>query len=71
VAFEHVAKLGGALDQAVNRYNEFVGSYQSRLEPTFRRFEAAGVKSPKELAGVEPVVVMAREVEALEGQPAK
>lgn len=65
-AFTYIAKLGSALDQAVNRYNEFVGSYQSRLEPTFRRFEAAGVKSAKELAGVEPVVVRAREVEAAE-----
>lgn len=60
VAFSYVAKLGGALETAVNRYNEFIGSYQSRLEPTLRRFEEAGARSGKDLADLPEVTVRPR-----------
>lgn len=64
-AMEHVAKLGRALDGAVDCYNRFVGSYQTRLEPTLRRFDAAGVKGAKELPGVEPLTVRSRELDGV------
>lgn len=63
-AFGHLAKLGKALEGVVEKYNDYVGSYQGRLEPTLRRFEDAGVKSGKELADVSTVTVRARLVEA-------
>jgi len=47
VAFEKIADLGGALERSVAKYNEFVGSYESRLEPTLRKFEEAGARSGK------------------------
>lgn len=64
-AMEHVARLGRSLDGAVDCYNRFVGSYQSRLEPTLRRFDAAGAKGAKELPEIETLTVRAREVEGL------
>jgi hypothetical protein len=48
------------LTKAVDRYNSFVGSYVSRLEPTLKKFEEAGVKGPKELAEIVPVDVQTR-----------
>ncbi|MHA7813412.1 MAG: DNA recombination protein RmuC [Phycisphaerales bacterium] len=49
-AFEHAGKLGDSIRQAVERYNRLVGSIDSRMVPTLRKFEDAGAKSGKELA---------------------
>lgn len=60
VVSEHVGKMGGALEQAVRRFNDLVGSYQSRLEPTLRKFEEVGAKSARELTDVAEVSVSPR-----------
>jgi DNA recombination protein RmuC len=60
VVTEHLARMGGSLEQAVKRFNDLVASYQSRLEPTLRRFEEAGAKSAKELAAVEAITIAPR-----------
>jgi DNA recombination protein RmuC len=39
----HGAGVGKALTQAVERYNQVVGSLESRVLPQARRFEALGV----------------------------
>lgn len=49
VAMGHAAKLGKSLSSAVESYNDFVGSYEKRLEPVMRKFEESGVKSSKDL----------------------
>ncbi len=59
-AMGHAAKVGRALNGAVDSYNDFVGSYERRLEPVMRKFEEGGVKSGKELPGGEGVGVRAR-----------
>ncbi|MGV6814228.1 MAG: DNA recombination protein RmuC [Phycisphaerales bacterium] len=51
-AFEHAGKLGDSIRQSVERYNRLVGSIDSRMMPTLKKFEAAGAKSGKGL--VEP-----------------
>ena len=51
-AFEHAGKLGDSIRQAVDRYNKLVGSIDTRMVPTLRKFEDAGAKSGKTL--VEP-----------------
>ncbi len=51
-AFEHAGKLGDSIRQSVERYNRLVGSIDSRMMPTLRKFEEAGAKSGKAL--VEP-----------------
>lgn len=60
VAFEHAERLGSALNQAVERFNEFAGSYQKRLEPTLRRFAEQGAGSGREVPELEPLSVRAR-----------
>jgi len=47
--FDHAQKLGRALSQAVERYNDFQGSYERRLQPVLTRFAEAGVRAPKEV----------------------
>lgn len=64
VAFEKVSKLGKALESAVDHYNGFVGSYESRLEPSLRKLEEAGVKSARELPSPPLVTVKTRSVAA-------
>ncbi len=49
VAYTHIVKVGENLGKAVDAYNQFVGSYEKRLEPTLRKFEQEGAKSSKEL----------------------
>jgi len=49
VAFAHIEDVGSALDRATRKYNDAVGSIQSRLMPTLRRFEESGAKSAKTL----------------------
>ncbi len=48
-AFEHAGKLGDSIRQAVDRYNKLVGSIDTRMVPTLRKFEDAGAKSGKTL----------------------
>ena len=49
---ERATKIGSSLEQARKSYNEFVGSVQSRLVPTLRRFEERGARSSNDL--IEP-----------------
>jgi len=49
VAIEFIDKLGRSLGSATEHYNSFIRSYESRLEPTLKRFEDSGAKSAKEL----------------------
>jgi len=54
-AFEHAGKLGDSIRMSVDRYNKLVGSIDTRMMPTLRKFEEVGAKSTKGL--VEPKVV--------------
>jgi DNA recombination protein RmuC len=54
-AMDFVAKLGTNLQKANEAYNDFVGSYQTRLEPTLRKFQEGGATSGKELPTLTPI----------------
>lgn len=54
-AFEHAGKLGDSIRQSVERYNRLVGSIDSRLTPTLKKFEDAGARSGKALTELKPV----------------
>lgn len=57
---EHLAGLGKAINQAAGKFNDLVGSYEHRLEPTLRKFEEAGVKGAKDLPEIEIVSTRTR-----------
>jgi DNA recombination protein RmuC len=62
-----MATLGSRLNGAVRAYNETVGSYETRVLPSARRFEEHGASAPgRELAELEQVTVSARAVHAAE-----
>lgn len=52
---DHVQGVGKALDTAVSRYNESVGSFESRVLVQARRFKDLGISSSKELGDAGPV----------------
>jgi DNA recombination protein RmuC len=62
-----LATVGSRLNSTVRAYNDAVGSYESRVLPSARRFADHGaVAGGKELDEVEPVTVSARSVHAAE-----
>jgi DNA recombination protein RmuC len=61
---KHIAKLGRSLDGAVGAYNETVGSLESRVLVTARKFETHGV--PGEAPPVAPIERQSRPLQALE-----
>ncbi|MEL7473420.1 MAG: DNA recombination protein RmuC [Planctomycetota bacterium] len=66
VAFGHANKLGDTLRKAVEHYNKFTGSVDSRLMPTLKKFEETGAKGKKSLEQPSEVVVAPRLLESAE-----
>jgi DNA recombination protein RmuC len=67
----HVEKLGGSLDSAVKHYNKAVGSLDTRVLVTTRKFKELGADSAKELPAegeVKLVESSVREVKAVEAE---
>lgn len=58
-ALSHVDRLGDALNKAVGHFNAFVGSYESRLEPTLRTFQQLGGHA-KTLPELGPLAITTR-----------
>ncbi len=56
----HYADIGRHLDRAVNRYNDGVGSLESRVLTQARRFPELGVLTTKELPQTQPVETSTR-----------
>ena len=56
------AALGRNLDQTVRAYNETVGTLESRVLPSGRKFPGLGVSSPKEIPLLSPIEVEPREL---------
>lgn len=72
-ALGHASELGGALRTAVGRYNKFVGSMESRLLPTLRRFEERGGTSGNKLQDPDRIddVIRPTAVRKVKSKPAK
>jgi len=68
VAFEHAGKLGDSIRQSVERYNRLVGSIDTRLVPTLKKFEESGAKSGKALVEPKPLEASLRQFSLGEGE---
>ncbi len=60
-----VARVGRSLGSAAGAYNELVGSLDSRLMPTLRKFEERDAKSSEKIADPAPVEMTIRQVRSL------
>jgi DNA recombination protein RmuC len=63
VVFEHAEKLGGSIRQSVERFNGLVGSMQSRLLPTMRKFEASGIESGRPVVEPTPLEAQPKQIQ--------
>jgi DNA recombination protein RmuC len=67
----HAASVGKALDAAVSRYNQFVGSLETQVMTQARRFEELKVDHEgKEIPALEPVELATRPLTKFEDAPA-
>ena len=65
---DHFAKVGRGLETAVRSYNEAVGSFETRVLPSARRFKEHGVAPTAELSALPVVERSVRPVSAPELQ---
>ena len=67
----HASSVGKALEAAVTRYNQFVGSLESQVMTQARRFEELKVDHEgRDIPVLEPIEVAARPLSKLEETPA-
>jgi len=62
----HFGNLGRRLSKAVEAFNDTLGSLETRVLPTARRFPELGISSKHELAPVEPIDLAVRAATAAE-----
>jgi len=62
----HFDSVGTALGRAVNAYNSFVGSMETRVLPSARRFRDLGAASGDEIAPLVPIDQAPRQLDAPE-----
>ncbi len=61
---EHVARVGRGLETAVDAYNKAVGSLETRLLPSARKFNELGVGGGKEIPPLDPIAQVPRSLPA-------
>ena len=64
------AEMGRALNRAVERYNDGVGSLESRVLVSARRFPELGVQTTKELPEAQPIETTVRAMQSVNGDDA-
>ncbi len=60
----HIARVGGSLRSAVSSYNSAVGSFDSRVAVSARRFRELGVPATDEIPELERIDIDVREITA-------
>jgi len=63
---EHLSKLGRSLNSSVETFNKAVGSFDTRILPSARKFTEMGIKTRKEIPDPEQIEHTARSIEAPE-----
>lgn len=59
---EHITSIGSGLEKANTAYNQAVGSIESRILPSARRFKELGAASGSDIATIEPVDTQPRQL---------
>ncbi len=59
---EHLGRLGKGLESSVSHFNKAVGTFDTRVLPSMRRFNEMGISAKKELADVAQIEIAARDV---------
>ena len=67
---EHLSRLGRSLDNSVDAFNKAIGSYDTRILPSARKFTEMGVMAKKDPPVLEPIERTTRQVETPEALPA-
>jgi DNA recombination protein RmuC len=67
---KHLDDLGRALGKAIHSYNASVGSLESRVLVTARRFQELGVPVKEEIKLLEPLEVTPRHLTGMPGEDA-
>lgn len=67
---EHFSRVGTGLNTAIGNYNKAVGTMESRVLVSARRFKELGSGSTKEVPSLEPVDVLPRKLSAIDIAPA-
>ena len=68
-AVEHVQKVGSSLEGAVKAYNLFLGSLETRVIVSARKFEELRAESNKTLPEqIDPIVIVPREPKIASGK---
>jgi DNA recombination protein RmuC len=60
VLTEHLNNVGQALSKSVHAYNKAVGSLETRVLPSARKFKELGITSDKEIPLLDPIEVAPR-----------
>ena len=60
---EHLNKLGRSLNSSVQTYNKAVGSFDSRILPSAKKFHDMGISTKKDLEPAEQIEVTSRTLE--------
>lgn len=61
---EHLQKLGKSLDNGMKHYNSAVGSFDSRVLPSARKFNEMGISADKKIAQPNQVETAVRQIES-------
>ncbi|MBZ0158912.1 MAG: DNA recombination protein RmuC [bacterium] len=68
---EHLVRVGGAIGKAVDSYNAAVASFESRVFPTARKFQALGAGGKKEIQELQAIDQRPRAVTTLDTDDAE
>ena len=60
---EHLQKLGKSLDSGMKHYNSAVGSFDSRVLPSARKFNEMGISADKKIAQPNQIETAVRQIE--------
>jgi DNA recombination protein RmuC len=67
---EHLTRVGRSLDSSVESFNKAVGSFDSRILPSARKFTELGITARKQAAELDPIERTTRKLESHE-EPGK